>query len=39
MGRVDVASLSQQTPFGTSLESCFSVASAAMGECLSVGDE
>ena len=39
MGRVDVASLSQQTPFGTLLESCFSAAPAAMGECLSVGDK
>ena len=29
MGRVDVASLYQQTPFGTLLESCFSAASAA----------
>lgn len=30
MGRVDVASLSQQTPFGTLLESCFSAVTAVI---------
>jgi len=39
MSRVDVASLSQQTPFGTLPEPVFCALHVHLRECFSVGDK